>query len=173
MNSRSDGSSLVEVMLASVILVVGIVAVMNLFTVAVSRNNLNGDVATRVTEHCQDKIEQLMGLSFDDGSANTAVRPVAPTGGTGLGGIMPPNSVVGSFDPAARMLGFVDYLDEKGDPLTDPDSAFYVRQWSIATDSLGKLKTITVYATVVAYGSAAYGSRPPSTTLVSYKSAFF
>ena len=161
LSARSKGFTLLEVMVASLILLIGIVAVMQVFTVAVSQNRNHGELATRVTEYSQDKMEQLMGLAFTDASSNTTVRPMTATGGPGLG-------VGGSVVPGDKLVGYVDYLDEGGNVLPSSAGASYIRQWSISTDATGKMKTITVYTTT----TLARGGPAPSTTLVCYKTAF-
>ena len=163
----SSGFSLIEVMGASLILLIGLVATMNLFTVAIGQDANQGEFATRVTEYCQDKMEQLMGLNFTDGTTDTTVYPVVP-GGTGLGGNMAVSTTVGGINPASPVTGYVDYLSETGTLLPGSATSFYVRQWSISTDSTGKLKTITVFTRA----TVARGIGPaPSTTLVCYKSS--
>jgi len=164
----TKGFSLIEVVVAMCILLVGLVAVMSLFTVALDQNANQGEFATRTTEYCQDKMEQLMSLSFTDGSTNTTVYPPQSTGGTGLGGNMAASATVGSVNPASPTTNYVDYLTETGTLLSSSTGAYYIRQWSITTDSTAKVKTITVFTTV----TARRGIGPaPSTTLVCYKAA--
>src|SRR5260370_20158494 len=86
--ARERGSSLVEMMIASLVLLVGIVPLAGVFSVAVATNSGRGDIATRTTLNAQDKMEQLLALSFPDGSSNTTVYPTAAAGGTGLAGAM-------------------------------------------------------------------------------------
>src|SRR5260370_26571493 len=89
--ARERCSSLVEMMIASLVLLVGIVPLAGVFSVAVATNSGRGDIATRTTLNAQDKMEQLLALSFPDGSSNTTVYPTDTTagaGGTGLGGVM-------------------------------------------------------------------------------------
>jgi len=157
-------------MVAVAILLVGIVGVMSLFTVAAGQNKSQGEIATRTTEYCQDKMEQLLALSFADGATNTTVYPPQTSGGTGLGGNMAVNTTVGGTDPASRVSGYLDYLDANGNLLTSSAGAFYVRLWSISTDSTGTLKTITVRTE--AASAAGAGGMAPATTLVCIKSSF-
>src|SRR5437762_8952748 len=103
-NSRSGrGVTLVETMLAALILMIVASGLLPLFTTAITQTERQGDVATRTTEYAQDKMEQLMKLDFNDGTTNTAVFPANPTGCTGtgtnicgLGGIMAAGSTQGS-----------------------------------------------------------------------------
>jgi len=165
--ARERGSSLVEMMIASLVLLVGIVPLAGVFSVAVATNSGRGDIATRTTLNAQDKMEQLLALSFPDGSSNTTVYPTAAAGGTGLGGAMAGSATVGGINPAAPVPSYVDYLTLPGVLQTTAPGAMYRRQWSISTDATGNLKTITVLVTVVAW--TGQGS-PPSTTLVCMKS---
>ena len=86
--ARQRGITLIETMVAAVVLLIGCGATMSLFSVAVAQISSQGDVGTRVTQYAQDKMEQLMVLSFEDFSTDTTVDPLQPTGGTGLGGVM-------------------------------------------------------------------------------------
>ena len=85
---RQSGVTMIETLIAVVVLVIGVLTTMSLFSVAILQNWNQGDRATRVTEYGQDKMEQLLALSFTDASSNTAINPTASTGGTGLGGVM-------------------------------------------------------------------------------------
>ena len=168
---RSRGVTLLETMVAMFILLFGIVSVASLFGVAVGKNKGHGEVATRTTEYCQDKMEQLMNLGFSDGATDTTVFPSNPLGGTGLGGTMAANATVGSVDPTNPVAGYVDYLDETGNLLAgNAANAFYTRQWSITTDATGTLKTISVIT--VALSGAGDRGTAPSTQLVSRKTQF-
>jgi hypothetical protein len=164
---RERGSALVEMMMASLLLLVGIVPLAGVFSVAVATSAGRGDIATRTALNAQDKMEQLLALSFADGAANTTVYPTAAAGGTGLGGAMAGNATVGSVDPAAPVAGYVDYLTSQGVLQITAPGAMYRRQWSVSTDATGNLKTITVLVTVVAWTGQ---GTPPSTTAVCMKS---
>src|SRR5207253_4599201 len=129
------GFGLVEVMVAMAVLLVGLGAMLNLFLMAAGLNANQGEVAKRVTEYAQDKMEQLLSLDFPDNTSDTTAYPIAATGGTGL-------AVGGGIDPASPATGYVDYLDASGS-LVSAGAALYVRQWSIST-SAATLKTITV-----------------------------
>jgi hypothetical protein len=161
---RQRGISLIETMVAAVVMVVGCGATMSLFSLAVAQISNQGDMGTRVTQYAQDKMDQLLVLDFDDNSTDTTVDPPEPTGGTGLGGVMAGEQTVGGTDPSAPVNGYVDYLDEFGKRAADYASAAYIRQWQIATNGSGTLKTITVRVGVTA--QLASRGLPPSATLV-------
>jgi prepilin-type N-terminal cleavage/methylation domain-containing protein len=166
-----DGFSLIEVMVAMAIMLVSLGALFGMFTVAVGHNANQGEAGTRTTEYAQDKMEQLLALAFSDATSNTTVYPVSTLGGTGLGGNMAANATAGSAVPGTTVTKYFDYLTAKGDLQTTLTSAagdaFYIRQWSITTDSTAKLKTITVR--VAALKSLGPGA-PPATILVCFKS---
>ena len=160
------GLSLIEVMIAMVIFLIGVVSVMSLFTVAVTQNANQGEFATRTTEFGQDKMEQLLTLSFTDSATNTAVFPTQTSGGTGLGSGLTAGNTVGSVDTTAPATGYVDYLNAQGNLLASSSGWFYKRQWSIALNAAGTVKTVTV---VVITATQAGAGKPPSTRLVSNK----
>jgi hypothetical protein len=160
------GLSLIETMIAVLILLFGLVSVMSMFAVAVTQNANQGEFGTRTTEYAQDKMEQLLGLGFTDSATNTAVYPPAATGGTGLGASLSAGGTVGSVNTASPTTGYVDYLDFRGNLLSSSTGWFYKRQWSISLNAAGTLKTIRVVA--ITRSQAGPGVMP-STTLVSYK----
>jgi type II secretory pathway pseudopilin PulG len=168
-----SGSSLIETLVAAAILIIVVAGILPVFMLATQTTYAQGDVATRVTEYAQDKMEQLVSLNkdniifdgFDDGTTDTTVFPAAVNAldgttsctGTspnicGLGGVMGASSTVGSIPPAAPVTYFVDYLDTNGNLLTSSTGAYYTRQWQVSTDSTGNLKTITVVASSGAAG---------------------
>jgi len=167
------GSSLIETLVAVAILIIVVAGVLPVFMLSTQTTYAQGDVATRVTEYAQDKMEQLVSLNkdniisdgFNDGTTDTTVFPAAVNAldgttsctGTspnicGLGGVMAANSTVGSIPPTAPVAYFVDYLDTNGNLLTSSTGAYYTRQWQVSTDSTGNLKTITVVASSVSAG---------------------
>jgi type II secretory pathway pseudopilin PulG len=170
-HARSErGSSLIETLVAAGILIVVVAGILPVFMLAIQTTYAQGDVATRVTEYAQDKMEQLVSLNkdniisdgFNDATTDTTVFPAAVNAldgttsctGTspnicGLGGVMAASTTVGSIPPAAPVTYFVDYLDTNGNLLTSSTGAYYTRQWQVSTDSTGNLKTITVVASSV------------------------
>lgn len=163
--SSESGLTLIETMVAAVVLLVGVVAMMGMFGVAVGQNQDQGRLAVQTATYCQNKLQELESLPFLDSSTNTSTWPPAPTGGTGLCGAMAPGTTCGGIDPTAPVPGFVDYLDADGNPLAGLAEAAFVRQWEIETDSTGTLKTITVFTRAIAPSPPA----PPTVTLVAEK----
>src|ERR1017187_8537717 len=78
------GVTLIETVIAAAVLLIGIGGVLGMFTVAVSQDSSRGDVATRTAVFAQDKMEQLLALTFNDSSSNTTVYPTLLSGCTGL-----------------------------------------------------------------------------------------
>ena len=156
-----SGVTILETMIASVILLVGIVGVTGLLTVAVIQNQDQGQDLTRTTMYAQDKMDQLMALNFTDNYTDTTVYPSVAFGGQGLGGVMAGSTTVGGTNPASPQAGYVDYLDGTGKPLANSTGAFFVRLWSISTNAGANLKTITVVS--VALVTKTQGAQPSST----------
>jgi type II secretory pathway pseudopilin PulG len=167
------GSTLIETLIAAAILIIVVAGLLPVFMLATQTTYAQGDIATRVTEYAQDKMEQLLSLNkdniisdgFNDGTTDTTVFPAAVNAldgttsctGTspnlcGLGGVMAASSTVGSIPPAAPVTYFADYLDSNGNLLTSSTGAYYTRQWQVSTDSTGNLKAITVVASSVSAG---------------------
>jgi Tfp pilus assembly protein PilV len=164
--SAERGVTLIETMIAAVILLIGIGGLLSLFTVAVSQDSGQGDIAPRAATYAQSKMEQLLALSFNDGASSTTVYPTTSTGGTGLGGSMAGSATVGGINPASPVANYVDYL-AAGVQQASASGANFMRQWTISTNTAGNLKTITVYTTVVNWSGRGLA---PSTRLVCTKS---
>jgi type II secretory pathway pseudopilin PulG len=130
------GFSLVEVLIASVVLMTGLIAVAQMFVMSTHANMAARRVTTTAVL-AQQKIEQLRGLAwgFDefglpvsDFSSNITVTPPASSGGVGVQA-SPANTLTTSTP------GYVDYLDAYGawvgTGAAPPNGAIYVRRWSI------------------------------------------
>jgi prepilin-type N-terminal cleavage/methylation domain-containing protein len=134
--SSQEGFSLVEVLVAVVILVTGLIAVAELFIISTNANR----AARRVTSTAvlaQQKIEQLRGLTwgFDDfglpiSDYSTDVTVTPPTSSGGVGLQPSPADTL-----AKATTGYVDYLDAfgawVGTGASPPAGALYERRWSI------------------------------------------
>ncbi len=160
-----SGVMLLETLMAAAILLICLVGVLSLLLVAATENQTHGQDMTRTAMYAQDKMDQLMALSFNDASTNVTVYPPTTGGscppGCGLGGTMAASTTVGSTTTPTS--GYVDYLDSTGAPLSSSTGAFYERMWSITTDSTGTYKTLTVLA--LSLVSKTQGPQP-QTTLV-------
>ena len=135
-HASERGSTLIEVMVATTILVTGVIGMAQLFMLSTVNNSSarNDTVATVLAEQ---KLEQLRSLAYgfdmaglpvSDINSDTSVSPVAQDGGTGL---QPsPASALQENTP-----GFVDYVDSHGNVVGNtaqpPSGAAYTRRWSI------------------------------------------
>lgn len=172
------GFSLVETLVGTAILLVVTTGVLPLSVLALRISENHGHLAARSSEYAQDKLEQLMSLSFGNSVADTRTFPAGDTGGSGL-------TPGGSVNLGAPVALYVDYLDRDGVLLdspdgTPPDGWFYQRLWRIenvgaadagncpAAVSAARicLKRITVIATVQ---QGAAGAARPSVVVAALK----
>jgi len=134
--SGEGGFSLVEVLVAAVILMTGLIAVAQMFVTSTNQN-MDARRVTTTAVLAQQKIEQLralawgfdeFGLPVSDFSSNIAVTPPTPSGGVGL-------QASPDYSLFTSAPGYVDYLDAYGNWVgtgtTPPANALYVRRWSI------------------------------------------
>ena len=167
---RSEqGTSLIEVLIASAILVTLMAGLMSMMGLAIKTTENQGHLAARTTEYAQDKMEQLLALSFSDSVSDTRTFPSGSSGGSGL-------AVGGSADPDSPVDLYTDYLDESGNLLPSvggaaPAAWFYKRVWKVElmTGST-TLKKITV-ATSTSRGFG--GTMKPTAYLAVLKSSPF
>jgi hypothetical protein len=84
--ARSErGSSLIETLVAAGILIIVVAGILPAFILGIQTTYAQGDVATRITEYAQDKMEQLVSLNkdniisdgFNDATTDTTVFPAA------------------------------------------------------------------------------------------------
>jgi hypothetical protein len=151
-----DGVSILETLIAVLILLVVSTGILAMGMVAMSTTENQGHRAARTAEYAQDKAEQLMSLAYSDTTSDTTVFPTANGGGTGL-------TVGGSSDPNAPVAQYVDYLDANGNLLASgggtPAGWFYKRVWQISTPAgTTNLKQIAV--TAAAASSIGNGPAP-------------
>jgi type II secretory pathway pseudopilin PulG len=134
--NNSAGFSLVETLVATTMLAVGLTALAQLFAISVKNNSVakNG---TFTSVLASQKIEQLRGLTYGfdvlglpitDTTTNTTVSPETPTGGTGLAP-SPSNTLRQNTD------GWVDYVDAYGQALGGgtnvPANTAFIRRWYV------------------------------------------
>jgi hypothetical protein len=139
----------------------------------------HGHLMARATEYAQDKLEQLMALSYGDTISDTRVFPATDTGGSGL-------TPGGSANAATPVHLYVDYLNMEGALLaapsgTQPEGWYYQRVWRVeevgtadptpncpAAASAARicLKRITVTATVRTAAQGGSGIVPRATVTV-------
>jgi type II secretory pathway pseudopilin PulG len=160
---RQQGFSVLETMIAILVLTVGLVAVLGIFGFAIKTNGTQGNFATRTTQYAQSKMEQLMALEFSDTTSSTIGNETSALGGTGL-------TPGGSVTAGAAVVGYVDYIDGNGDAAQAgvPSSGlYYSRQWQITSNADGTL-TVAVLVRAVGVPSGA----TPNTVLASVKANF-
>jgi Tfp pilus assembly protein PilV len=177
---RSEaGISLIETMIALAILLICSIGILSMAMISMTTTENQGHLAARTTEYAQDKMEQLMGLSFNDGNSGAGkgtdtttidATTNSYTLGTGGNGLLKG----GSLSTSAPTNAYVDYLDANGNPLgggaTRPAKAFYIRVWQIV-DTSSTLKTITVRVAAVSGVNGANSA--PSSTVTALKSSPF
>ena len=135
-SGREGGFSLLEVLVATTLMAVGLTALAQLFAVS-TKSNHSAKTTTYAAVLAQQKMEQLRGLTwgFDnlglpltDTTTDTSVVPEQSNGGTGLSP-SPANSL------GQNTTGYVDYIDKDGKLLgtgtTVPGNAVYIRRWSV------------------------------------------
>ena len=169
------GFSLVETMVALCLLLVVTAGVLPLAVLTFRISENHGNLMARSTEYAQDKLEQLMALSYGDAVTDTRTFPAGATGGTGL-------APGGSVDTTAPVAGYVDYLTMEGALLASsngqpPAGWYYQRVWQVeevgaadptncpvaASAAQKCLKRITVTSTVRTPAQGGNGIIPRST----------
>jgi len=134
--SSAAGFSLVEVLIATLLLATALVTLAQLFALS-TQSNIGARNTTFSALLAQQKLEELraltwgfdtQGLPVSDTTTNTAASPETPTGGTGLA--PSPSGTLG-----ANTSGYVDYIGQFGDKLgggaNPPDGTVFVRRWSV------------------------------------------
>ena len=165
-DQSQSGVSFVETVLAISVLLIATLGLLPLGAIATTTTENQGHLMARATEYAQDKLEQLLALSYGDQLSDTRVFPANNTGGTGL-------AVGGSSNPDAPVALYVDYLDADGNLIpsagtTAPATWYYKRVWQISLPAgTTNLKQVVVTATV----KSAVGSvgRVPRATVAALK----
>lgn len=169
-----SGIALVETVIALAVLLIVAVGVMSLAAVALSTTENQGHLQARTAEYAQDKMEQLLALTFCDGQTDTTVFPAANLGGTGLAGC---NGVFPAQTPAtggglninAPVNGYVDYVDGNGNPVAAAANWQYIRVWQVtAPAGTTLMKQISVKCQV--RNPVGQQIAAPNATVVSLKS---
>ena len=160
--SRHDGFTLIETMIALCILAIVAAGVLPIGILAVNTTENQGHLLARTVEYAQDKLEQLMALSYGDEISDTRVFPTATSGGTGL-------AIGGNASPDAPITLYVDYLNAMGTLVpvvggAEPADWYYKRAWAV-TSPRANLKQITVTVTVRTAAAAGIGGGVPRATV--------
>jgi|SRR5438128_929415 len=169
------GMALVETVIALAVLLIVAVGVMSLAAISLATTENQGHLQARAAEYAQDKMEQLLALTFCDGQSDTTVFPAASSGGQGLAGCtnlsnpVPTASAGGSLSTSAPATGYVDYVDNSGNPVASTQNWQYIRVWQISVPAGSSgLKQISVKCK--ARGGVGKVGIPPNATVVSLKS---
>ena len=115
-----SGFSLLEVMMALVVLGVAVLSLASIFGIAAARTHSQSALSEDIVV-CQSKMEELRTLSFTDTTTDTTTVPYGSSG-SGL-------SVGGST--TTPTTGYVDYLDASAQHLASSTGAVYTRLWQI------------------------------------------
>ena len=135
-SGSETGSTLAEVLVATLVLVTGVLGMAQMLTVSTA-TNLSARNNTFATVLAEQKLEQLralawgfdvQGLPVSDFTTDTALPTESPVGGTGL-----------SPSPADALQrnrqGYVDHVDAQGRIVgrdeIPPEDGVYTRRWSI------------------------------------------
>jgi prepilin-type N-terminal cleavage/methylation domain-containing protein len=171
--TRHDGFTLIETMIALCLLLVVATGVLPLGLIAMNSTENQGHLMARTVEYAQDKLEQLMVLSYGDATTDTRVFPAADAGGSGL-------ALGGSANPDAPVALYVDYLDAAGTlvpsaGVAPPAGWYYKRVWAVTLPQPANptLKQITVTVTVRSGAAAANGGAIPRATVAVLKTSPF
>lgn len=166
MLTSERGTSLIETVIATSLLLVVTIGLLSMATLATVYTENHGHLEARTTEYAQDKMEQLLVLVYTDTVSDTTAFPALPSGGTGL-------AVGGSLNTSSPVNGYVDWLSQDGDLLgggtTPPTEWFYQRVWQVTTPATG-IKQIAVTTTV---RSSVGNALIPKSTVVAMKSSQF
>jgi Tfp pilus assembly protein PilV len=170
------GMALVETMIALLVLLIVAVGVMSLAAISLATTENQGHLQARAAEYAQDKMEQLLALTFCDSQTDTTVFPAVVTatgpglaGCTNLSAAIPTASTGGSLSITAPVAGYVDYVDNSGNPVASTANWQYIRVWqiSVPAGSTG-LKQISIKCQ--ARAGVGKMALPPNATIVSLKS---
>ncbi len=161
------GMSFVETVVALAMLLVVSIGVMNIAAIAVTTTENQGHLAARTAEYAQDKMEQLLALTFCDWTSDTTVIPTAVTGvGKGLAGCVGATTTPqagGGLNTAAPVAAYVDYLDASGNLVGAGGNWQYIRVWQISvpagTTNLKQIDVLTQVRAAVGASGALVRSR--------------
>jgi prepilin-type N-terminal cleavage/methylation domain-containing protein len=142
-SSDDAGFSLVEVIVATLVLSVGLIAVAQLFAVS-TKGNTSARANTFTVLLAEQKMEQLRALTWgfdtlglpvsdyttDTTNVGTLAGCTTSAGGTGTGLSPSPTGTI-----SQNTDGWVDFLDvngcELGGGANPPDGTIYIRRWSV------------------------------------------
>lgn len=143
MAKNRDGFTIIEVLISMVILLVALLALSSLQTTSVG-SNAAGQQTTIATMLAQDKLEELMGLDYDDSQLSDTVDNFIDTDNDGIADYFdwsaaPDHTNADGFD------GVANPIDSIGNNVA---KAGYTRIWNVAGNTPdNKMKTVSVNVT--------------------------
>ena len=160
---NDSGLTLIETMIAMLILMVALVSLAQIFGVAMALNKNHGRDASKTTTFAHDKMEELNNLLFSptamDTTTDLTVNPPYPAvANHGL-------TVGGSIAPTAVVANYVDYLDQNGARTTVVADRAFTRQWQIQTVNA----TLLLFSVSVTSNRSFNIGTAPATVEVTYK----
>jgi len=176
---KQAGMALIETVIALGVLLAVAVGVMTLAAMSMTTTENQGHLQARTAEYAQDKMEQLLALTFCDSQTDTTVFPAVVNGtGTGLAGCTnlsnnpPTPSTGGGVNVNAPVANYVDYVDGNGNPVAASAGWQYIRVWQISVPAgTTGIKQISVKCQV--RNGVGPQVLPPNATVVSLKSSPF
>jgi len=153
-----QGFSLIEVAIASVITMVGLVFLAGMFTLAMSQNRMVKQHTT-TTALAQQKLEELMAIEKND------ARLLIPGGQTEVGNLTEAGKVTNYYDSLCVNDAGVPSADCSGGAVPS-----YRRYWKVENDPGGLDRAIVIAVRVVALQAARAGAMNEETTLTTVRS---
>lgn len=149
------GVSLVEVLIAVLIAIIGVFSLGGVIFQATAANKNQGTETTRTTIYAQDKLEFLLSLDFvscselapstplpvdcnatgiDPTNASSPWNKGLTVGASGVAGVLGPPAQTSCPAAGSAYVGYMDFLDANGlqfDDCANPAMPAYIRQWQI------------------------------------------
>lgn len=150
---NESGISLVESMIAIVLLLVGMMSIAQVLMLSIVASKTHGRDSSKATIIARNKMEELTALPILDAKLVKG----------------------GNIDPANREAGYYDFLDQGGNVIQPGDnpqqaeaSAAYTRYWSI-TDEEGLANGRKRIAVAVTSNKSFHYGEAPSAVMVTQK----
>ena len=128
-----SGTTLIETAIAVGMLLVVMAGLLSMASLATQYTENHGHLEARTAEYAQDKMEQLLALTYGDATTDTTVFPATDTGGSGI-------AIGGNINLSATPTNqYVDWLAADGTQLgggaAAPGNWFYKRVWAVTCAS--------------------------------------
>lgn len=155
-SKRDGGFSLVEVMVAILILAVGLLSVGQLMIVA-TRSNALSERVTSSASLAKDTLERLKATPFY--VTTTGTRQVNPSLQAGKGSV------------DSNVAGYFQFYDATGQPTTDAGDAMFVVRWKVEVAGGPKRPLAMVKITVRSLSAQGQYQLVGESTFVTYRTA--